>query len=232
MENHSIYTDGTYLEKNQTWHVEDSAWKVEHILNILKRNNVKPRLIGDIGCGAGEILKLLWAAFDKRVKCVGYDVSPQAIELCRKKEDINLDFVNGYISNQEHPFDVVLAIDVFEHIDDYFGFLRNIKGAGDYKVFHIPLDLSVQTVFRASPLRSVRNTLGHIHYFTKETALASLEHAGYQIVDYFYTAGSLKPSNTRWKARLMKLPRRLFFKINQHLAVRVLGGYSLMVLAK
>jgi hypothetical protein len=77
-----------------------------------------------------------------------------------------------------------------------------------------------------------RTKLGHIHYFTKETALAALKDAEYRIVDCFYTNISLEFSKYGWKNRLMNLPRKLLFAIHQDLAVRILGGFSLLVLAE
>jgi len=133
--------------------------------------------------------------------------------------------------NTEH-FDVVMAIDVFEHVEDYFDFLRKLKEKAEYKIFHIPLDLSVQTVLRSTPIIKGRKSVGHIHYFTKETALETLKDTGYEIVDYFYTGGSLELPNRGWKANLLKVPRKLAFSVNNDLAVRILGGYSLLVLAK
>ena len=50
----SIYTDGTYLKQNPNWHQDDSAWKADHILSLLKRNGVEaPGSICEVGCGAG-----------------------------------------------------------------------------------------------------------------------------------------------------------------------------------
>lgn len=99
-------------------------------------------------------------------------------------------------------------------------------------MFHIPLDLSVQSVLRSSPIMQRRESVGHIHYFTKETALALLKDTGYEVIDYCYTNSSLELPNLSWKAKLMKLPRKLFFFIHQDLTVRILGGFSLLVLAK
>ena len=59
MNTNEIYLDGTYLDKNPGWHEEDSAWKAEKILKILKRNKLKPSSICEVGCGAGEILSCL-----------------------------------------------------------------------------------------------------------------------------------------------------------------------------
>jgi hypothetical protein len=153
--------------------------------------------------------------------------------MCKKKGRQNLQFfLKDSLDERETSFDVVMAIDVFEHVEDYCGFLRNLRTKGKYKIFHIPLDLSVQAVLRSSPILRGRASVGHIHYFTKETALATLKDTGYEVVDYFYTNGSLELPNLGWKTNLLKLPRRLLFSIHQDLTVRILGGFSLLVLAK
>jgi cyclopropane fatty-acyl-phospholipid synthase-like methyltransferase len=229
----SIYNDGTYLEKNPTWHEEDSAWKAKQISRILGANNVNPSTLCEIGCGAGEILNCLSHEHGERVVFSGYEISPQAFAICKNKEKNNLHFsLENLLDCEDASFDVVMAIDVFEHVEDYFGFLRKLRKKGIYKIFHIPLDLSVQSVFRSSRILQFRSSVGHIHYFTKETAIATLQDTGYEVVDYFYTNGSLELSNLGWKANLMKLPRKLFFHLNSDAAVRVLGGFSLLVLAK
>jgi cyclopropane fatty-acyl-phospholipid synthase-like methyltransferase len=229
-----IYEDGTYLANNPGWHEEDSPWKAKHIIKIIKQNSLDPKTICEVGCGAGGILNELSESYnDTDRKFIGYDISPQAFELCSKKAKENLEFRFGdLLEDDAAHFDIVMAIDVFEHVEDYYGFLRKLKEKGEYKIFHIPLDLSVQTVFRSSPIIKWRKTVGHIHYFTKETALESLKDTGYSIVDYFYTQGSLELSNRGWKSHLLRIPRRLAFALNKDFAVRLLGGYSLMVLAK
>ena len=49
-----LFLDGEYLEKNPTWHVEDSSWKAVQILRALALLPKPPLTICDIGCGAGE----------------------------------------------------------------------------------------------------------------------------------------------------------------------------------
>lgn len=229
----TIYEDGRYLERNPTWHEEDSHWKAEQIIRILKRNDITPSNICEIGCGAGGILGCLANEYGDDVIFSGYEISPQAFEICKKRERPNLHFIlDDLLGKDKQRFDVVMAIDVFEHVEDYFGFLRKLKKKARYKIFHIPLDLSVQSVWRVSPILNRRKSAGHLHYFTKETALATLNDAGYDVVDHFYTCGALELSNLGWKANLMKLPRRVLFSLNRDLSVRTLGGFSLLVLAK
>ena len=227
-----IYGDGAYLTKNPSWHVEDSPWKARHIEKILRQNVIAPRTIAEVGCGAGEILVQLQNAFPN-ADLSGFEVSPQAFALCKERESTNIHFhLQDLLDDETAHFDVLLAIDVFEHIDDYLGFLKRIKHKARFKIFHIPLDLSLQTLFRVNPIIKQRETVGHLHYFFKDTALATLKYCGYEVIDSFYTAAGVDGNNLSLGGRLLKLPRRLMFNVNADVAVRVLGGYSLLVLAR
>jgi 2-polyprenyl-3-methyl-5-hydroxy-6-metoxy-1,4-benzoquinol methylase len=58
----NLYTSSRYLKKNPTYHSEDSLYKYNNFIKILKKNNFtfkKVKKIIDIGCGVGEILKYL-----------------------------------------------------------------------------------------------------------------------------------------------------------------------------
>lgn len=228
-----MYTHSDYLRKNPTWHVEDSAWKAKQIVRMMKRNNIVPKTICEVGCGAGEILRQLQHNMNKECMFWGYEISPQAFELCQKRANERLHFELGDILQEKDAFfDLILLIDLIEHLEDYFSFLREIKPRSQYKILHIPLDVSVQTVLRSSPIMEVRELVGHIHYFTKEIALQILKDVGYEILDYFYTTGSIELPAQSIKSYIARLPRKLLFAIHKDLAVRIMGRYSLMVLAK
>ncbi len=230
--NQSIYQSGEYVERNPTYHVEDSAWKAGQVLKLIRKHKLQPRTVCEVGCGAGEILKQLQMALPPETDFLGYEISPQAFALCRQRENDRLRFFRADLITSDSPaFDLLLCLDVLEHVEDYFGFLRGLRGKATHKIFHIPLDLSAQWVWRADPIMRERQQAGHLHYFTKETALATLRDTGYDVVDWFYTAGAI--ANPRSvKARLASWPRRLLSEMNQDWVVRVLGGYSLLVLAK
>lgn len=228
-----LYTDGRYLELNPTWHVEHSPWKAEQIFKIIQRNSLRPNSVCEIGCGAGELLNQLHALMPHECSFTGYEISPQAFQLCKEREKERLRFhLKNLLNDDKAYFDLLLAIDVFEHIEDYFGFLRQLRGIGQYKVFHIPLDLSIQSVFRVSPILQVRRTFGHIHYFTKETALATLTDTGYEIIDCFYTPYSIDLPAQSLKSLLAKTVRKMSHSFFPDIAVRLFGGFSLMVLAR
>lgn len=188
----AIYTQGQYLENNPTWHIEDSAWKAEQIFKIIQNNNLQPLSICEVGCGSGEILNQLYLKMSNGLNFTGYEISPQAYQNCQEKAKDRLSFKLGNLHQEENTyFDLLLCIDVFEHIEDYFGFLKNLRQKSKYQIFHIPLDISVSSVLRSTPILTARQLVGHLHYFSKETALATLKDTGYEICNYFYTAGSI-----------------------------------------
>lgn len=228
-----IYTQGDYLNKNPTWHAEDSPWKAEQIIRMMKRNGVAPKTICEVGCGAGEILRQLQNNLGRDCMFWGYEISPQAFELCKQRANESLHFeFKDILQEKDVFFDLILLMDVIEHLEDYFSFLREMKPKSRYKILHIPLDLSVQSVLRGSPLVRDRENVGHIHYYTKEVALRVMRDVGYEVLDYFYTAPSIELPPKSVKSSIARLPRRILFTLSKDLTVRVLGGYSLMVLAK
>ena len=229
----SIYTDGTYLRNNPDWHVDDSPWKANHVATMLERHGIVPRTVCEIGCGAGEILRALSTKLEPSTKFYGYEISPNAYQLCSQKASDKFTFrLANLLEEEDARFDLVMALDVFEHVEDYFGFLRKLRVKGQYKLFHIPLDLSAQEVLRGKPLINARRNVGHIHYFSKETALATLEDCGYRVLDHFYTSGRTDLGGLGWKSQLMRIPRQALYKVNPDTAARMLGGYSLLVLAQ
>jgi hypothetical protein len=230
-EDASIYSNAEYLANNPTWHSEDSPWKAQNIYDILIHNNLKPSRVAEIGCGAGEILVQLKARLPDS-SFVGYEMSRQAFELARRRESDDVHFINANMLELDVHYDTLLCIDVFEHVDDYIGFIKSMRKFADYKIFHVPLDLSVQTVARSGPLLDARRRVGHLHYFTKETALETIRYCGYEVIDTKLTARAIDLPYRGLRTNLMRLPRVLVSKFAPDLAARFLGGWSLMVLAK
>jgi hypothetical protein len=164
---------------------------------------------------------------------VGYDISPQVLDLAQAKADARLTFRLGSLPEcGEQPFDLVLLIDLIEHLEDYFGFLRSIRCRGRYTLLHVPLELSAQGALRSGFFTAVRESAGHLHYFSKATLLAVLAETGYEAIDHQYTAGAVDFPPTSLRMRWARLPRRAVARLRQDLAARLLGGFSLLVLAR
>jgi SAM-dependent methyltransferase len=229
----TVYRDGSYLKYNPSWHIEESPFKVRQILRMVSQQRLAPKSVCDVGCGAGLVLAELQPHLSPDCICWGYDVSPDALAMCANRGNENLRFCLRDIRKSESDtfFDLLLMLDVFEHVEDYIGLVRAVRSKAKQKLFHVPLDLSVQAVLRKNGLLLRRDHHAHLHYFTKETALRTLTDVGYSIVDWFYTPRCIELGNLLIQ-KIARIPRTLCFAISPELTVRVLGGYSLMVLAE
>ena len=240
------YLNGEYLAQVPDWHAADAPWKAQKVLELLHRNGIAPRTVCDVGCGSGEILVQLQGRLPKGARLTGYDISGQALSLCRPKENAHLSFRQADLTREppQVSFELLLCLDVFEHVPDYLGFLHALRQRADLFAFHIPLDLSVHTVARASRhLLQMRERYGHLHYFTAETALATLGQTGFEVVDSLYTwdhAGGLFPPRAPGLRGVVRYPlrfgahlaERLAFRVAPDLTARFRPAYNLLVLAR
>jgi SAM-dependent methyltransferase len=227
----SIYTDGSYLAKTGgTWHLEDSLFKAQRIASMLARHNeVKPNTICEIGCGAGGILAELQKMLPNHVAFTGYDISPQAHALSAQFSNPRCQFILGDAFADASNYDLVLVIDIIEHVEDYFSFLRHAREKGDWKLYHIPLDVHVLGTLRGDNLW---DTVGHLHLFTIETALKALQHTGHRVVDWIFIDGAISIPSKTLRGRIANFIRIPLSKFSTTLTSRILGGYSMLVLAK
>ena len=227
----NVFESGEYLQKIPQWHTEDSPWKAKGVLQTIERSRLSPRRICEIGCGAGEVLRQLQLQMDPECSFWGYDIAPAAIDLCRERENDQLHFRLGDVTRERHAnFDLLLVLDVLEHQENYFSFLRDIKHLARYKIFHQVLDLSVYSLIQKDGLTRRRRVLEDLLFFTKDTALQAMVDEGYEILDYFYAPRSIYRSS-KMKEKLRQIPRALCFALHEDLAVRLMGGYTRFVLA-
>lgn len=233
--NTNIYDDGTYLANNPSWHEEDAPFKARHIAEILSKNNVAYSSIAEIGCGTGGVLRNLRSLTGRNdASWHGFDISAAAIDIAKKNTgNVGISLHPDDLLKLDETFDVLLAIDVFEHVPDYMGFTESCRRKARYKIYHIPLELSASAAARDS-FTSARKLVGHLHYFSEKTALATLIDTGHTIVDARFTAGAvdlfkLHPSIKR---AIGNLPRVGLSAISTSLASRLFGGYSLLVLTE
>ncbi|MEI7928714.1 MAG: class I SAM-dependent methyltransferase [Verrucomicrobiales bacterium] len=227
-----IYQDGTYAGKNPKFGDDSAGHKIAKAVKACREFRLPHGKIAEVGCGGGAIILGVATELGSD-HAVGYEPMPEAYAVAKARETAQVSFTTETIGPESHgDFDLVLCFDVFEHIEDYFSFLRNLRRIGKNHLFHIPLDMNAQMVARGGPLKRVREEVGHLHYFYKESALASLSECGYEIGGYFYTFGAEGSYQGGLIYKLMKYPRKILFAINPDLAVRLLGGYSLMVWAK
>jgi ubiquinone/menaquinone biosynthesis C-methylase UbiE len=228
----NAFLSGEYVDRVPQWHADDSPWKAKGVLRLLARNRIAPRRIGEVGCGTGEVLRQLQLQMPPESEFYGYDIAPVAIELSRPRQNDRLHCrLADIVAEPDECFDVLLILDVLEHQENYFHFLRQVKRLAPYKVFHTVLDLSAQAVLRKNGLTKRRQMYDDLHFFTKETALQTLADEHYEVLDWFYVPRAMHRASKLVDV-IRQMPRRVCFGLNRDLAVRLLGGYSLFVLAR
>jgi SAM-dependent methyltransferase len=234
MEN--IYTSGKYLEVTGSWHAEDARWKAGQIKAMMDAHHLRPKTIAEIGCGSGAViheLSLLTGHQDVRFE--GYDISPQAIQMARQLAGDRIRFFQQDLlaATDAEYFDILLVVDVFEHVPDYMGFVEKCKTKAEFKIFHIPLDIHVSSVLRNAFVKN-RYTIGHLHYFTADSAIDTLRDTGHEVLGCVYTnvAFGLFREHPTLKKAVANVPRWLLSKLSVPFAARMLGGYSLLVLTR
>ena len=78
----------------------------------------------------------------------------------------------------------------------------------------------------------MRRKVGHLHYYTRSLALALLEECGYEVREARYTGAAFNAPQRTWKTRAASLARRAVYALGKDLGVRLLGGETLLVLAR
>ena len=238
-----FYTSERYLKNNPDWHVGASPWKASVILQAIQRNGLHPRSLCEIGCGAGEILRILQMHLDDGCVLRGYDIAPDAIALARTRENEFLHVFLGDIRDDQNYFcDLILIIDTLEHFENCFELLRDIKLKSMYKIFQLPLDISVKSILW-NKLPEYRHATGHLHFFSKDIALEMIQDAGYEILDYFYAIAPFRGAGAKplrfplnlvrtVMRALQRFPRIILYALNQDFAVRIFGDWKLIVVAR
>jgi 2-polyprenyl-3-methyl-5-hydroxy-6-metoxy-1,4-benzoquinol methylase len=164
------------------------------------------------------------------VRFWGWDVAPPAISMAKERENERLQFVLADFGAIQTPsLDLLLAMEVVDHVEHYLGFLKMLKSRASLKLFSFSLDISAQTALRAGAFLQRRNVHNHLHHFSKETAISALEYTGFKVLDWQLVPTLPGTSKLAAMARPIRSP---LFALAPEFTVRLFGGYSLLVLAE
>jgi SAM-dependent methyltransferase len=225
------YLDGEYLATNPTWGEEDSAWKARMIHHLWTRSKLAvPSTVAEIGCGAGGILAGLESSFPDSVRFDGFDIAPAAIQLAQQHVTQRLAYHCEDLTKLGRNFDMLLCIDVFEHVENPFEFLRTIKSIAPVVVFNIPLEMHLAGLLINHQLWTRRH-YGHLHFYTAAVAFETLRECGYSIVSHSYISRLMDLPRSK-SEYLFWLPRKTLSLFSPEVSARILGGTSLLVIAK
>jgi SAM-dependent methyltransferase len=231
---------GAYAERCPTWHQEDSRWKVEQLMRcappgVWAADGDAALRVVDIGCGAGGVLGELanvLAARGTRMAGLGIDIGEEALAMARKRWP-ELAFRCQSAAGLEGTYDVGLLMDVIEHVENPWQLIRDAARACRHLVFHIPLDDNVLTE-AANLYGHKAESMGHIHFYTRRKALWLMESNGLEVLAHRLTKAFAVESSLALSARhrMLSYPRRIMAAVSPAACARLLGGMSLMIVAR
>ena len=236
----NIYTSGEYANKNHSYHIEDSEFKWSNFFKVLKNSIIdfkKIISVTEVGCGSGQILVEAKKSglFSYECKFEGYDINPDAINLA-KKNSKEIDFFNeDFVTTNKNKRDLIIAADVFEHVENSHNFLKEHKNKSEFFLFKNTLEIRLLTMLRSKNIfEHSFEKVGHLHFYTKKTAILLLKSCGYEILNYEYANNRFKEFKDKksFKQFLLSIPQYVVSIFNNNLACSLFGGYSLVVLAK
>lgn len=148
--------------------------QTEKILKLIKE--LKVHTVLDVGCGSGDNLAALHNEMPQLILS-GVDVSPEALALARQRVPgaglRELDVQNEKI---ETRFDLVMAIQVIEHLADDTTALRNMALMSKQWV--------LVTTMRGY-MRQSERSIGHFRNYSDKDLRQKAAAAGLEVVDLF-----------------------------------------------
>jgi SAM-dependent methyltransferase len=170
--------------------VEDRHWwflaRREIVCAVAQRVLPAGSSVLDVGCGTGFVLERL----QERYRAYGLDVSPIALELCRKRglSQVSLGSPEDLSAVDGCRFQGVFLLDVLEHLDDDTEALRKISGV------LAPGGAVIVTVPAFMFLWSRHDEINqHRRRYTRATLSDSLRRSGFQLEQISYFNSYLFP---------------------------------------
>lgn len=231
------YTSGDYWQNREK---SESTYKVHLVDSLIKKShlNLSPHIkAAELGCGQGAFL-FPFADFlekhDLDYQLLGYDISTPAINLAQSRNqhpENKLKFLTGSANDLPNGLDFIFCMDVIEHVENPFEFLRNLSNKSKYLILHLPIEHSIGHLLMRNPTQSY-NTFKHIHFFSWESANLLIKESQFELVNYQFTAASDVVLNMpgSFKIKLSRWLRYFAYQLNPQIAAIVGGGSVLLLL--
>ena len=136
----------------------------------------------EVGCGSGNVLRVLQKLAAGRGQLEGLELSPQAAEVARART--GLPVTNGYVSDldPQAKYDLIAAFDVLEHIADEAQVLMQMRERlipGGRLILTVPAHQTLWSPFDVAS--------GHERRYSMTTLSRALRASGFQVeyVTYF-----------------------------------------------
>lgn len=178
------------------------------IFKLLK--GLEFRSVLDVGCGVGTLLAEIEKAYPG-IELTGTEFSAEGLEIARKRlpamKAARLDLSKEKLESKS---DLVLCIDVLEHIEEDLAAMKNLHAmTGKYLVAVVPI----------GPLFEVeRVRVGHVHGYSAEAFSGKLEQAGFKVL-----------KDIQWGFPFYNIYRRILHRVPESSTTGEFGFFRRMV---
>jgi len=181
----SLYASG--LEEEAEWLRIGAVPKVNSIETLLRRHSIRPKIIMELGCGPGAVIRECrrrslaqrYIAVDYSADAIGYlrinDPDIEAIQADITSTDFSL----------AEAVDVVVLSHVIEHLEKPHEFLQAAfkKLKFRYMIAEVPLEDLLGGRLKNLLRDRLVNTTGHVQFFNPSSFVRLLTSNGFDILD-------------------------------------------------
>lgn len=171
-------------------HIEDSPRKIREIKHVVP-GSFRANSILDIGCSTGLITRAVGETYKAKI-VDGLDVSEPALDLARSQLSV---FQESHIFQEEFEdhetqrlYDLVMFIDVLEHMSDPVGALKKASEMGRYSVVRSPLEQTrmnrlIKNHGGKNYMKLMGERYGHIHHFNMDSLSTLFHEGGFDVIN-------------------------------------------------
>jgi 2-polyprenyl-3-methyl-5-hydroxy-6-metoxy-1,4-benzoquinol methylase len=142
----------------------------------------------EVGCGSGNVLRVLQRLARDRGVVEALELSPEAAEVARARTGLSV--TNGYLSDLDASatFDIIAAFDVLEHISDEHAVLQQMRARlrpGGRLVLTVPAHQGLWSSFDVAS--------GHVRRYSPASLSKALRATGFRVEYLSYFMSLLFP---------------------------------------
>ena len=234
----------TYHQKNNKYHsvIRRNNFTYFYILQFLHSHDINRfgtmRKVLDIGCGVGT-MSLYLASLGAEV--TGIDISERAISLSKDAQKSlgikNVSFHHGDITAARGIFDLVICLEVIEHIEDDGKMLDEIRShlkKGGRLFLSTPSRENV--LYTLGFYKKFDTEVGHCRRYTMDELHTLVSHHGFQVIAQKKVESPLRnilfTTKLGFLIRFIKGPLIPLFHFFDMLLIPVFGASDLMIMAE
>lgn len=177
----------TELELQAEWLRRCATEKVNSIAELLRRNDISPRTLLELGCGSGAVITECRRR-GLAARYVGVEYAPEAADYLRRTSP-GIEVVCADITDPafhlRDAYDLLVVSHVLEHLEEPGRFLQTVRASlgAAHAIVEVPLEDLWAGRLKALVRDRTANRAGHVQFYTVRTVEELLQSHGLRIID-------------------------------------------------